>query len=417
MVNECELPYGERSLKVRLPEGPGITVLKSRHVRGLANPAGAITGSLRSPVAGPSLCSRLHSQDKVVVLATDNTRPCPDNRILPPLLAEIETIVPAENITVMIARGLHPSLSRDELIKKLGREIVQKYDVVNHDPAQTVYLGTTSRGNPVEINRRVVEADFRISTGFIEPHFFAGFSGGCKSVTPGVASIRTIRANHSFKMIDHPRARAGVLEGNPVYEDIVEQARLAKHNFIVNVLLNVKKEITCVVSGDPIETHIRGCEMERNAAGVEADRRYDICITTNNGAPLDLDFYQACKGIDVASQVTRQGGIIIVAAACATGIGPDEFRSLHASCISPQAVLQKIKREAPIGVQWQNQILARVQMMHKIFLVSDLDDTGVREMMAEPFPTIEAALEKALEIVGRNAEIAIIPEGPLVLPL
>ena len=417
MVNEYEFPYGENCLKARLPEGSRVTLLKSRHVKGLADPAGTITGCLRSPIGSPPLRSLLHLQDKVVVLVTDNTRPCPDDKILPPLLAEIETVVPAVNITVIIARGLHNPLSREELVRKLGRDIVQKYNVINHDPAQTVYLGTTSAGNPVEINRRVVEADFRISTGFIEPHFFAGFSGGCKSITPGAASIRAIRANHSFQMINHPLARAGVLKGNPVYEDIVEQAKIARHNFIVNVLLNEKKEITSVVAGDPVAAHARGCEMEKEAVGVKVGRRFDICITTNNGAPLDLDFYQTCKGIDVAAQVTREGGIIIVAAACGTGIGPEDFRNLHASCTSPRAVLQKIKDQGPSGVQWQNQILARVQLQHTVYLVSELADTAVREMMAEPFPTIEAALERALEVMGRDAEIAVIPEGPLVLPL
>lgn len=416
MTNECEFPYGERSLHARPPDGHKWTILKSHYARGLQNPEEAITNSLRTPIGTLPLRQCLRPENKVVIIVTDNTRACPDDKILPPLLAEVETVVPAANIILIVALGLHVALNRGELIEKLGSAIVNRYAVVNHDSTQTVNIGTTSRGNPVEINRRVVEADFRISTGFIEPHFFAGFSGGCKSITPGVASVRTIQANHSFTMVGHPNSRAGILLGNPVYQDIIEQARIAKHNFIVNVLLNEKREITHVVAGDPVAAHARGCDIESGIAGVKVDRQYDICVTTNSGAPLDLDFYQTCKGIENASRITREGGIIIIAAACNTGVGPEAFRCLHAAESSPHAVLRKIKDEGPLGVQWQNQILARVQIKNKIYLVSELEDSQAREMLVVPFPTIEAALQKAVEAMGPNAQIAVIPEGPLVLP-
>jgi len=417
METEIEFPCGERLLTAWLPTKNIACILTREEAKGLANEWEAIINSLRAPIDCPPLRDCVKPNEKVVVIVTDNTRPCPDDRLLPPILAELEAKVPRENITIIVALGLHPPLDKQELVKKLGRDIVEKYNVVNHDVNQTVYIGTTSRGTPVDINTKVIEADFRLSTGFIEPHFFAGFSGGRKSIAPGVFSVRSAYHNHGYQMIEHPRARAGILKGNPIHEDLVEQARMAKLNFIVNVLLNKQREITHVVAGNPVKAHEKGCQIERDVAGVKVAHKVDITITTNSGAPLDLDLYQTCKGIDTAAQITRDGGIIIIASACNAGVGPEAFRELHASVSSPKEVLQKIKREEPIGVQWENQILARTQLKNDIYLVSGLEDSVVREMMMTPISTIEEGLAKAFEVLGDYAEIAVIPEGPLVLPL
>jgi len=416
-LTEIELPCGECALTARIPTRNIVSVLTRQDAPGLADESEAITQSLRSPIASPSLRDLLKPGDKVVVIATDNTRPCPDDRILPPLLAELESKVPQENITIIVALGLHPPLNKDELAIKLGKNILDNYNVVNHDVNDTVYIGTTSRGTPVDINRRVIEADFRISTGFIEPHFFAGFSGGRKSIAPGVFSVRSAYHNHGYQMIEHPRTRAGILKGNPLHEDLVEQAQMARLNFIVNVLLNKNREITHVVAGHPFQAHEKGCEIEREIAGVKVPQRADITITTNSGAPLDLDLYQTCKGIDTAAQITRDGGIIIVASLCGAGIGPEAFLELHRSVDSPKEVIRKIKREEPIGVQWENQILARTQLKQDIYLASSLDAQDVRDMMMMPISTVEEGLEKAFAALGDDAEIIVIPEGPLVLPL
>jgi len=198
---------------------------------------------------------------------------------------------------------------------------------------------------------------------------------------------------------------------------MVEQARMAKLNFIANVLLNKKREITHVVAGDPVKAHETGCQIARDIYGVKVPRKVDITITTNSGAPLDLDLYQTCKGIDTASQITRDGGIVIIASSCCAGVGPESFRALHASVSSPEEVLQEIKRKEPIGVQWENQILARTQLKKDIYLVSSLEASVVREMMMVPVRTIEEGLAKAFQVLGSDAEIAVIPEGPLVIPL
>ena len=412
-----ELPYGSSRLKARIPAGNLAGIIEVPDVRGLPDEREAITGSLRAPIESPALLDCIKKDDKVVVLVTDNTRPCPDDRLLPPILDELEARIPRENITIIVALGLHPPLDRHELIKKLGEDIVANYNVINHDVNRTVNIGTTSRGTPVDINTRVMAADFRLSTGFIEPHFFAGFSGGRKSIAPGVFSARSAYKNHGYQMIEHPCARAGVLRGNPIHEDMIEQAKMARLNFIVNVLLNKKREITHVFAGDPVKAHEKGCEIEGGIAGVKVPHKVDITITTNSGAPLDLDLYQTCKGIDTAAQVTREGGIIIVASACNAGIGPEAFLELHASASSPEEVRQLIKQKEPVGVQWENQILARTQMKNDIYLVSELADSTVKDMMMTPVRTVEEGLEKAFQVLGQDAEIAVIPEGPLVIPL
>ena len=417
METEIRLPYGNSPLRARIPTKNVVCILNTRQVKGLDNEREAIISSLRSPIGCLPLRDCVNKNDKVVVLVTDNTRPCPDDRLLPPILAELEEKLPRENIAIVVALGLHLPLNKQELVKKLGKDIVENYNVINHDVNQTVNIGTTSKGTPVDINNRIVEADFRISTGFIEPHCFAGFSGGRKSIAPGVFSVRSAYKNHGYRMIEHPRTRTGILEGNLMHEDLVEQARMAKLNFIVNVLLNKRREITHVVAGDAVKAHERGCDLERDIAEVKVPHKVDITITTNSGAPLDLDLYQTCKGMDTASQITRDGGIIIMASSCSAGVGPEMFRELHVSVSSPKEVLQKIRREEPIGVQWQNQLLARIQLKNDCYLVSNLENSMVKDMMITPVRTVEEGLEKAFKILGGDAEIAVIPEGPLVLPL
>ncbi|MFC1954206.1 nickel-dependent lactate racemase [Chloroflexota bacterium] len=416
MDTEFLFPYDDSFIKAGIPAESISFVLEKPELAGIENEWQAITDMLESPIECQPLTDCIHEGDKVVILVTDNTRACPDDRLLPPILAKLEKKIPVDNITIMIALGLHPPLDKKALIKKLGSDIVENYRVVNHDVNDTTHLGFTSRGTPVEINSRVIEADFRISTGFIEPHFFAGFSGGRKSLAPGVFSVRSAHINHGYKMIEHPLSRTGILRGNPIHEDIVEQAKMAKLGFIVNVLMNKKGGITHVVAGDPYIAHERGCELERGISTVALDHKVDITITTNGGAPLDLDLYQTCKGIDTASRITGDGGIIIIASSCKTGVGPEEFFNLHTSANSAREVLQNIRRNSPTGVQWQNQILARAQLKNDIYLVSNLDDRLVESMMMLPVPTIEEGIERAFQTLGRDAEIAVIAEGPSVLP-
>jgi len=416
MSFKVRLPYGDTFLEIDLPER-NTTVLAAKNVLGLYDARGAILDALRAPIESTALRDLVHHQDKVVVITTDNTRACPDDRILPVILHELETVVPSENITIIIALGLHAPLTRPEMETKFGRDIVSNYRVVNHDPSLTTHIGETSRGTPVEVNNLVLEADFRISTGFIEPHFFAGFSGGRKSIAPGVSSDRSIRANHSYQMLEHPASRTGILAGNPIHEDMVEQAVMARLDFIVNVLLNEDGRMTHVFAGDMKTAHEAGCRQARENTLVSLDRAADITLTTNSGAPLDLDFYQTVKGIDTAARVTRPGGIIIVAASCHRGVGPAEFQSLHCGAGSPEEVLENLGRYETAGVCWQNQVLARAQARYRVYLVSDLDDEEVARMMVTPARSVEDALDQAFRSTGEDARLAVIPGGPMVLPV
>jgi nickel-dependent lactate racemase len=289
--------------------------------------------------------------------------------------------------------------------------------VLNHDPSSVVNIGTTSRGTPVDIFDVVVNADFLMSTGLIEPHFFAGFSGGRKSIAPGVFGRNSAYINHGYRMIADPNSRAGVLDGNPIHEDMIEQARMARLGFVVNVLLNRRKEITAVFAGDLVAAHETGCAAAREVVGVRVPHRVDITITTNSGSPLDLDLYQTVKGMDVASMITRDGGIVIIASSCAAGVGPQSFIDVHRSCRHPVDVMQKIRRDEPLGVQWQNQILARIQMRNQVMVHSELDDDTVRSMWLEPVHNLDAAVAEAIARLGGHAEVAVIPEGPQVLPI
>jgi nickel-dependent lactate racemase len=411
-----DLPYGASFLKVQIPTNNLVSVLKRKNSRRLNDEIKEIRERLKNPISSLPLNSLPAKTDKVVIITTDNTRACPDNILLPPILEAIEPVVPRRNITIVVALGLHHPLSKKELVKKLGRNIVENYNVINHDVKDVVSIGTTSRGTPVGIFKKVVEADIKISTGFIEPHFFAGFSGGRKSISPGVAGERTISHNHSYRMLDNKCARAGILRGNPVHEDMVEQAKMAGLNFIINVLLNEKGKITDVFAGDPVLAHEKGCERERHLATASVNHKVDISVVTCGGAPLDRDLYQTCKAIDTAAQITRSGGIIIIASRCDAGIGPRSFYNLHSSAGSPSEVLERIKQGEHTGVQWQNLFLARSQLDHEVFLVSDLRPEQVYRMKMTAIPSIEEGISRALAALGKSAEIAVIPQGPHVLP-
>lgn len=412
---KIRLPYGTNQLETDIPAENVAYILEPKEYPGVPDEREAILQAVRNPIGRGPLMEAVTPAGRVVVIVTDNTRPCPDGRILPPLLSELETIVPRDNITVLIALGLHAPMTEAQMIQKYGNDVVRNYRVMNHDPGQTVFLGTTSTGTPVEVNPRVVEADIVVSTGFIEPHFFAGFSGGRKSIAPGVSSGRTIRKNHGYDMISHPRAKAGILEGNPIHEDMVEMARMAGLDFIVNVILNKQREISHVFAGDLVKAHEAGCRTAREVFGVEVPRQVDICIVTNSGAPLDLDLYQTCKGIDTAALITRPGGIIIAVSACESGIGPASFQNMHSRCSCPADILQHIQHDET-GVGWQNLILAKAQEQRDIYLVSELDEECVPAMMMTPMATVEDAVDAALAKLGKNATIGVIPEGPLVLP-
>lgn len=414
---KVSLPYGKDQLSVEIPEENLIGVLRKGKAKPVDDEYKTVLKNLRNPIGKPPLRGILNLEDEIAVVVDDNTRPCPDKKLLPPLLNELDRGgVENDNIKIVIAYGLHPPLDRDGLVELLGEEIVEDFEIVNHIPDETVNLGISSRGIPIEVNKEVMNADFLISTGFIEPHFFAGFSGGRKSIMPGVSSRRAIYGNHGYEMIADPHSRPGELEENPIYMDSIEHAEEAGLDFILNVTLTEDGQIADVVAGDPIAAHLEGVEAERERALCKMDCKADIVVTTNSGAPLDLNFYQTVKGIYHASLAAKGEGTIVVTSECGDGIGPEEFEELHKRAGSPEEVIEIIREEEPIGVQWENQLLAEVQKNYDIYLKFSLDGENLKDFMVNSIDTVEEGLEKGFEKQGDEAKVVVIPSGPMIVP-
>jgi nickel-dependent lactate racemase len=413
------IAYGERGLTLELPDA-NVTVVEPRYAPGLPDQTAAVRDALRAPIAAPPLRELVRPTDRVVIVFSDLTRPVPNRTIFPPLLAELDHL-PAEQITLLNGTGLHRPNSPDELEWMLGPAVVRRYRVVNHDahdPAGLVFLGTTVFGGEIWLNRNYVDADVRIVTGFIEPHFFAGFSGGPKGVIPGVAGARTVLHNHNAAMIGHPQARWGVTRGNPIHEEQRAGVALAPPHFLLNVATNREKQITAVFAGDYLAAHARGCDFVARAALVPVPQRFPIVVTTNSGYPLDLNLYQAVKGMAAAEEIVAPGGAIVMAAECREGIGHGDFGHLLAEGAGPAEILAQIAAPGFARLdQWQVQILARILRDHRVYLYSDrLPPEEIRRAHVIPVPSVEAALADLRAEFGPAAPICVLPQGPLTIP-
>jgi nickel-dependent lactate racemase len=361
--------------------------------------------------------------DTVVVVHTDITRATPNDRILPVLLAELEAAgVKRSDITLLNGLGTHRPQTEAELRAMLGEQIVSQYRCLQHDCQDNenlVPLGRTSRGHPVRINRRYLEADVRILTGFIEPHFFAGFSGGPKAVLPSLAGKESVFTNHGLFMIGHPNAAWGVTVGNPIWEEMREVALLTSPTFLLNVTLNAQQEITGVFAGEMMAAHAAGCRFVQENAMVAVDAPYDIVITTNSGYPLDQNLYQAVKGMSAANQIVREGGAIIIAAACEDGL-PDHGRyaELLETAGSPQGVLDLISRPGfSEQDQWQVQIQAQIQLRAEVYVYSEgLTEAQIERALFIPCRNIAETLTQLQERYAPSPRWCVIPEGPQTIP-
>ena len=411
------LAYGRNGLPVTLPSQS--QVIQAPFVSGIADEPTAIRTALRQPINSAPLASKVRAGDKVVIVHTDITRATPNDRLLPVLLAELETAgVARGDITLLNALGTHRPQTDAELRQMLGDNIVNNYRCRQHDAndaGNLVSLGQTSLGHPVRINRQFLEADVRILTGFIEPHFFAGFSGGPKGVLPSIAGAESVHSNHSYKMISHLSATWGVTTGNPVWEEMREVALRANPTFLVNVTLNSARQITGVFAGDMLAAHAAGCAFVKKHAMVPVAEPFDIVITTNSGYPLDQNLYQCVKGLSAASRIVRAGGAIILVAACADGL-PDHGRyaALLAEAGSPQAVLDMVARPGfNQPDQWQVQIQAKIQLHAAVYVHSaGLTNAQIQRALLHPCPDIAQTISEIESKLGRPATIGVVPEGP-----
>jgi len=416
-----QLAYGREGLWIELPDGLHIEVVEPRFVPGLPDEREAILRALRDPIGSPPLKELVRPDDTVAIVFSDITRPMPNARVLPVLLMELSH-VPRSHIVLINALGTHRPQTEGELVEMLGQEVVENYRVVQHDcrdKKNLVYLGESSFGHPIWVNRIYMECSVKILTGFIEPHFFAGFSGGPKAVLPGIAGEKTILWNHGAEMVGHPNATWGVTEGNPIWEEMREVAVKTEPTFLLNVAINRKKEITGVFAGGVWKAHAAGVEFVRKVAMVPVDEPFDIVITSNSGYPLDINLYQAVKGMSAAAQVVREGGSIIIAAECRDGIpNHGEYKNILKMAKSPQELLERIT--APgflVQDQWEAQVQALVQLKADVYVKSTyLTDEQIRGAMLQPCHNVEETVEQLCKRCGPEARICVLPEGPQTIP-
>jgi nickel-dependent lactate racemase len=390
----------------------------------LPDETAALRDALRRPIGSPPLADLVRPGQTVAIVHTDITRATPNDRILPVLLDELEAagIVP-EDVTLINGLGTHRRQTEAELRAMLGDAVVDRYRCAQHDPhddANLAPLAPTSRGHPVRINRTYLEADVRILTGFIEPHFFAGFSGGPKAILPALAGVESVFTNHSRHMIADSGATWGVTDGNPIWEEMREVALATRPTFLLNVALNARREITGIFAGDMLTAHAAGCAFVKRQAMAEVAAPYDVVLTTNSGYPLDQNLYQTVKGMSAAAQIVRPGGTIIMAAACEDGL-PDHGRyaALLAEAGSPEGVLTLIGRPGfSEQDQWQIQIQALVQQKATVMVYSDgLTEAQIRGALFEPCRHIEQTVADLLVRDGPEARLCVLPEGPQTIPV
>jgi len=416
-----KLAYGKKGLDIRLPDSLDVTVVAPKYVEGLPNQAGAVREALRQPIASKSLKELVKPSDRVGIVFNDITRATPYPVILSVLFDELAHVSP-DRITLLNATGTHRANTEAELRAMLGDPIVERYRIIQNDAQDRdshTLVGTTKSGNDIWLHTEYLNCDVRILTGFIEPHFFAGFSGGGKACMPGLTLLETVLRNHSAKNIDHPKARWGLTCGNPVWEEIREAASMVPPTFLLNVALNRDKQITGVFAGDFQEAHERGCIFVREGAMASVEGPFDIVIASNSGYPLDLNLYQSVKGMSAASQVVREGGSIIIAADCWDGI-PDhgEYGRLLLEAESTEDLLRTVRAPGFLRQDmWQVQIQALICRKADVYFYSrNLRDEQIEAALLKPCRNIEATIEALLRKYGRGASICVLPEGPQTIP-
>ncbi|MEM2704014.1 MAG: nickel-dependent lactate racemase [Candidatus Bathyarchaeia archaeon] len=416
-------PFGNSRVSVKLPKR-NLRVLVPQDPPALRDEDQEIQKVLLKPIKSSFIREIVSPQNRVVLLVSDITRPVPNRKVVPPILRELrKASVSKDKITIIVATGMHRSNTRAELKLMLGEEVLRKVRVVNHnafDEESLVYVGKTSRNTPLSINKLVFDADVKILTGYIEPHEFAGFTGGRKSILPGVSGINTIDRNHSPAMLFHPKARIGVLRGNPIHEDMVEAAKMVGVDFILNVVLNSENKIVKVVAGDLIKAHLAGVKFYEKYGKVEIDEPADIVIASS-GYPLDINLYQSVKSLVTAEAFVKENGVIILLAECIEGVGHHSFLECLKHSTSPADMLKNIEKMVEKNVHIAEldhcYLLARILRKCKVIVVSP--NPLVREINENLIATAKspmAALNMALRLTGEDSSIVALPHATRTIP-
>jgi nickel-dependent lactate racemase len=418
---KVSLAYGRGHLEVDLPDDR-TTTIEPLPQAGLVDERAVLEKVLDGPVGARPLREQVGPETKIVIVHTDITRATPNDRLIPWLLAYLESAgASRENITLLNGLGTHRPNTQAELEAMLTPAVVAQYRCLNHEPENEgahVQFGVTRTGAPALINRHLAEADVRIITGFIEPHFFAGFSGGPKGIMPGVAALKTVQSNHGAHNIGDRRATFGMTEGNPIWEEMRDIALRVGPSFLVNVALNEHREITGIFAGDLIAAHKVGIEFVRAGAMQRVNEPFDIVLTTNSGYPLDMNLYQAVKGMRAAELIVKDGGTVIIAAECSEGVplGSPHDRLLR-SVQSGEDLLEKVSTPGfTWPEQWQGQIQSLIQRRAEVHIFTGLDDATVRAAHLIPCRDIAATIRQKLAALPPTARVAVLPQGPLTIP-
>ena len=414
------IPYGKTHISCDIPYN-GLLVSRIDTLKSEVSGRELVEKALASPIGSAKLSELAAGKKTCTIIISDHTRPVPSRDILPPMLAQLRQGNPEIDITLLVATGFHRPTTDAELKAKLGKEIAERERIIVHDAfdaASNVEIGILPSGAPLVIDRVAVETDLLVSEGFIEPHFFAGFSGGRKSILPGVCDKTTVLGNHCGEFIASPYARTGILEGNPLHIDMVAAAEMAKLAFIVNVVIDDEKKTVAAFAGDFRKAHEAGVAFLRPYCEVKAEPG-DIVITSNGGAPLDQNIYQSVKGLTAAEASAKEGAVLIMCADLADGTGGEGFYQSLKNCESPAAHFAQCAatpQDETIPDQWESQILARILMKHRVIFVSRPEmETTLREMKLDYAPNLETALAMAKQDKGEAAEITIIPNGISVM--
>ncbi len=415
------LAYGRGAIDVPLQDGA--LVITPQDDPALPDPATSLRDALRDPLGVPPLREQVRPGMTVAISVCDGTRAQPRRPVLHALLEEIDAAAPGCEVVVLVATGTHRGNTAEELREMLGDDVLARCSVVNHDArdrSSLTHLGTAGDGVPLELNTLWVEADLRITTGFVEPHFFAGFSGGPKLAVPGLAGLETVLTLHDAERIGSPRAVWGVCEGNPVHDDIrAVVAAVGGVHFGFDVTLNREQQVVGAFAGELFAMHAAAREAARELAMAPVPERFDVVVTTNSGFPLDQNLYQAVKGISAAATVVEDGGAIICAAECRDGFpNHGSYREVLESAESPQALLDLIEsRPKTVPDQWQVQVQAKIQSRARVGVHSSyLSGEDLRAAHLEPVEDIADAVGRELAAVGGGGRVCVLPEGPQTIP-
>lgn len=419
--------YGKSGIEVSLDPSWNTTIFRPSKQDVIEDPINAIRNAIKNPIGTPSLKKIVKSKKEiksVCIVVSDATRPVPSHLLLKGLIKKLSDYgLQEEKILVLIATGLHRTSRKDELKRILGEYVTSSVKIVDHiarDKNSLIFLGKTFNNIPIYINKHYYESDLKILTGYVEPHFFFGFSGGRKSIIPGIAGAETILANHSAENIASPNARFGIYKNNPMAENSTEIAKLVGVDFVVNVSINENHEITQVAAGDLERVHKKLVNSQLKHIFKEIQEPFDIVVCGNGGYPLDLSLYQAVKSMAIGEMAVKKNGTIISVNECADGIGggQDEFKELLFSDIPPEEIYKKVlNKEIVVPDQWEIQVLTRIMMMADIYIVSKMKEDEIGNIGLKHAKTVEEAIKKSLNKHGSKAKILILPNGPQILPI